>query len=244
MLDFVVKLQVLVCRPAAPRRTSARPAHKHAQSRRSADGPRCRGGCRTPGKRARVRHRHGIGLVRRGRDRVRGGAASSVVFGASYPCGLARRWRQATYPCWMRADVVSRPFSARESTPWCCWLPFRGASAQLPRPQHQQRIPSGHYAPGRGSRILSRASERVQPCSLENSRQRTHGNSAKGAPPVSTPHTCGAKRLRARLDLKRGTGARTSDGSFCGVFGTSVLSKSTSSASARRCGLRRSARHA
>ena len=44
MLDFVVKLKVLVCRPAAPRRTSARPAHKHAQSRRFADGPRCRGG--------------------------------------------------------------------------------------------------------------------------------------------------------------------------------------------------------
>ena len=50
-------------------------------------------------------------------------------------------------------------------------------------------------APGRGSRMLARASERVQPCSHENSRQRTHGNSAMAALPVSTPQTCGAKRL-------------------------------------------------
>lgn len=36
---------LLVSRPA-PLRTSARPAHKHAQSMRSGDGPRRRGGCR------------------------------------------------------------------------------------------------------------------------------------------------------------------------------------------------------
>ena len=37
-----------------------------------------------------VRRRLGNGLVRRGRDRVRGRAASKVVFGASTACGLAR----------------------------------------------------------------------------------------------------------------------------------------------------------
>ena len=80
MLDFVVKLQVLVCRPAAPRRTSARPAHKHAQSRRSAAGPRCRGRC---GRQVRASGAPPPrdGLVRRGRDRVRGGATSNDVFG-------------------------------------------------------------------------------------------------------------------------------------------------------------------
>ena len=93
MLDFVVKLQVLVCRPAAPRRTSARPAHKHAQSRRFADGPRCRGGhqVRTSGAasprdwpgEARPRSRSG----RRGVERC---------FWRRSPRVLARRWRHVT----------------------------------------------------------------------------------------------------------------------------------------------------
>ena len=93
MLDFVVKLKVLVCRPAAPRRTSARPAHKHAQSRRFADGPRCRGGhqVRTSGAasprdwpgEARPRSRPG----RRGVERC---------FWRRSPRFMACRWRHVT----------------------------------------------------------------------------------------------------------------------------------------------------
>ena len=115
---------LLVSRPAPRGRAHERPT-----------GPRSRGDLPTgravedaaaASSAPAVRRRRGIGLVRRGRDRVRRGAASSVVFGASYPFGLARRWRQATYPCWMRADGVPRPLSGRESTPWCCLAAFLG----------------------------------------------------------------------------------------------------------------------
>ena len=46
---------------------------------RSGDGLRRRGGCRRRMRAPEVRRRRGIGLVRRGRDRVRGRAASNEL---------------------------------------------------------------------------------------------------------------------------------------------------------------------
>ena len=242
MLDFVVKLQVLVCRPAAPRRTSARPAHKHAQSRRSADGPRCRGGCRTPGKRARVRHRHGIGLVRRGRDRVRGGAASNAVFGVD---------RLASW----RADGATL-HSVLEAG-------RRGLAAVFsPRKRHMLLLLELVFGHGRAAaasaafvgppaRVSSRAGYSAHRLGSRTGREYRltsplHRPSRKSCFWVRSPIACmrSPRRLRGRLELKRGIEARNIGSLVLWTFGTSVLSKSTSSAPARRCGLRRSARHA
>ena len=86
---------LLVSRPAPHGRARGPP--KHAQSRRSAAGPRCPGDCRRRVRAPAVRRRRGIGLVRRGRDRVRIGAASNLFLARRSPRVLARRWRHVTF---------------------------------------------------------------------------------------------------------------------------------------------------
>ena len=138
--------------------------------------------------------------------------------------------------------MVSRPFSARESTPWLLLELFLG------RGKGSCRI--GSLRGVTGSRLVT--------CRILSASFRVaHGTRIPLDVTASQPSrkSCfwvrspiafmrSPRGLSARLELKRGIEARNIGGSFCGIFGTSVLSKSTSSASARRCGLRRSARHA
>ena len=87
-------LCLLLVSRSAPRGL-ARGRRRHAQSRGSAAGPRGRRRC---GRQApAVRRRRGIGLVRRGRDRVRIGAASNLFLARRSPRVLARRWRHVTF---------------------------------------------------------------------------------------------------------------------------------------------------
>ena len=121
-----------------------------------------------------------------------------------------------------------RPFSGRESAPWPLLELFLGRRKGSRRVGSLRGVTGSHLV---ACRVLS-ASFRVAHGSRIPLDVTASQPSRKSCFLVRSPIACmrSPRRLRARSELKRGIEARNIGGSFCGIFGTSVLSKSTSSA--------------